>query len=219
MGIHENASSSSLRVESNLSAAPFNVFQRIEKKKLLMSWVGCIKFQGLKTFLIFCFFSPQPEKRGKPEWSCAKMKDLVFSFPRSWICLIWAKVFPKDDRRTLAKPTQEWSVINSKGSLALKTELYPKFCLTYTVLGKAKRMISRSWWVLKEKSHTTNQWLATTPNPNLTVHFIPLRILSPPNDLPLLTHPSPHLRWANPCQKRFASGSHQRLQNKSRWSR
>ena len=123
MGIHENASSSSLRVESNLSAAPFNVFQRIEKKKLLMNWVVCIKFKGLKMFLIFFL---QSEKRGKPEWSCAKMKDLVFSFPRSWICLIWAKVFPKDDRRTLAKPTQEWSVINSKGSLALKTELYPK---------------------------------------------------------------------------------------------
>ena len=179
MGIHENASSSSLRVESNLSAAPFNVFQRIEKKKLLMNWVVCIKFKGLKMFLIFFL---QSEKRRKPEWSCAKMKDLVFSFPRSWICLIWAKVFPKDDRRTLAKPTQESSVINSKGSPALKTELYPKFCLTYTVLGKAKRMISQSWWVLKEKSHTTNQWLATTPNPNLTVHFIPQRssIADPP---------------------------------------
>ena len=63
MGIHENASSSSLKVESNLSAAPFNVFQRIEKKKLLMNWVVCIKFQGLKMFLIF--FSIREKKKAR----------------------------------------------------------------------------------------------------------------------------------------------------------
>ena len=218
MGIHENASSSSLRVESNLSAAPSMYFSGSKRKKLLMSWVVCIKFQGLKTFLIFCFFFSSTREKRKARVKLRKNERFSVFFPPIVDLFDLSKSVPQGwPGRTLAKPTQEWSVINSKGSLALKTELYPKFCLTYTVLGKAKRMISRSWWVLKEKSH--QPVVGNHPQPQPDSPLYPSENPRLPNNLPLLTHPSPHLRWANPCQKRFASGSHQRLQNKSRWSR
>ena len=54
MGIHENASSSSLRVESNLSA-PFNVFQQIEKKKTTHELSGLYQIPRVEDFLNFLF--------------------------------------------------------------------------------------------------------------------------------------------------------------------
>ena len=110
MGIHENASSSSLKVKSNLSAAPFNVFQRIEKKKLLMNWVVCIKFQGLKMSLIF-FLSSIRENR-KARVKLRKNKRFSVFFPPIVDLFDLSKSVRQGwPGRTLAKPTQEWSVI------------------------------------------------------------------------------------------------------------
>ena len=65
MGIHENASSSSLRVESNLSAAPFNVFQRIEKKKTTHELSGLYQIPRVEDVLNFFFNHRKKESQSE----------------------------------------------------------------------------------------------------------------------------------------------------------
>ena len=62
MGIHENASSSSLKVQSNLSAAPFNVFQRIEKKKTTHELSGLYQIPRVDDVFNFFFFNQRKEE-------------------------------------------------------------------------------------------------------------------------------------------------------------
>ena len=93
MGIHENASSSSLRVESNLSA-PFNVFQQIEKKKTTHELSGLYQIPRVEDVLNF--FSIREKKKARVKLRqnerfsvffppIVDLFDLSKSVPQGWL--------------------------------------------------------------------------------------------------------------------------------------
>ena len=80
MGIHENASSSSLRVESNLSA-PFNVFQQIEKKKTTHELSGLYQIPRVEDFLNFLFFFSSTREKRKARVKLRQNERFSVFFP------------------------------------------------------------------------------------------------------------------------------------------